>query len=294
MAEKKRHHYVPRSYLKGFADNDKVHVLFTKSHSIKNTNINNVCVESRFYKVNEKYKTVYQEWNFEDVFFSKTVEPIFSDTIGIIDSTVNELSISKDKYALINMNDITRKIISYLILIQYYRTPRFRKLFDNKKTTFINSIINKKGETLSVLDDPVLLHAFHSFTNPQLMRTNAEKLKNDHWIFRYSPNGDFYTSDNPVIVYDNKLSLQNKAYIPALMGNPHSIVFFPINRHILLEVFSSNEFPEKQQYNNSIYLVGSDYVNQINSFTFLNAEKCVISYRNDFNTLYPLLEIKII
>ena len=296
MAEKKRHHTVPECYLDGFSEGDYSNAFFKQQYKVvKHINIANLCVESRFYEVNEKYLVKGKEkLDIEDKFFSMGIEPIFKHSISLIEKVIDDMLSRELELAKVNLTLNVRRAIAYLILIQYYRTPRFRALFDNKSAKVKQPYTNKKGELVESIDDPVLLHAFHSFTNKELMKELSYELAKGYWILRYSPNGNFFTSDNPVIVYNNKISEERNLFTIAKMGDPHSIVFFPINHFILLEIFSIEGFPEKAEFNNYIFSVDKSYEDLINGYTFLNGEKTIISYTGDFGILFPQITLEII
>ncbi len=296
MAEKKRHHTVPECYLSGFSEGNYSNAFFKHEYKVVNhVNITNLCVESRFYEVNERYLVKGKsKMDFEDKFFSESVEPIFQGTIKLIQKVIDDMLSLDLKFAKVNLDENIRRAIAYLILVQYYRTPKFRKLFENKSAKVKYPFTNKKGESIDSIDDPVLLHAFSSFTNKELMKELSYTLASGYWILNYSSNGNFFTSDNPVIVYNNRISNERKEFTSALMGDPHSILFFPINRHIMLEIFSAEEFPDKSELNNHIFTVDKSYEDLINGYTFLNAEKTVISYTGDFNILFPKIRLEII
>ncbi len=296
MAEKKRHHTVPECYLAGFSEGDYTNAFFKIEYKVaRHINITNLCVESRFYEVDEKYLVEGKgKLDFEDIFFADNVEPIFQNTIILIKKVIDDMLSQNLEVAKVNINLNIKRAISYLILIQYYRTPRFRKLFENKSFKVRTPFTNKNGELIESIDDPVLLHAFSSYTNVDLMKELSNYLANSYWIFRYSPNGNFFTSDNPVIVYNSKISDEKKLFTPAKMGDPHSIVFFPINHFILIEIFSVEEFPEKAEVNNYIFSVDKSYEDLINGYTFLNGEKTIISYTGDFGILFPQITLEII
>ena len=51
----------------------------------------------------------------------------------------------------------------------------------------------------------------------------------------------------------------------------------------MLEYYNPTYFPEALKMNKTISIVDSKYENQVNKYQYINAEKFVFSYKNDFS-----------
>ena len=75
----------------------------------------------------------------------------------------------------------------------------------------------------------------------ELMDKLTHKLMSDNWIIRVHPNGDFYTSDNPVVVIDNDKLGRGVWEVKADIGELNTAIFYPLTNEISVEIYDSGD-----------------------------------------------------
>lgn len=279
MGETKRHHYVPRCYLKYFSnDGTNINTFIIGENKMPNPiTMKGVCVQKNFYTLGEAeaLNAGVNENYIEKDFFEKQVEPQLDRTIRLFEG----LKIAIEKHGSSGGFELpveNQRIIAQLILIQYFRVPRAR-----------NEVINKLSEYLSVKEladiDKVAAHASYTFLNEPFIKSLVDKLMSDYWIVRIHPGGDFYTSDNPVVVIDNG-KLSNGIWdVKARIGATNTAIFYPLTNEMVLEIYDAVGFPEVALVNNTVQFSNEEYTRKLNTYQYLNAEKFVISKDGKFD-----------
>lgn len=277
MAEKKKHHYVPRCYLEGFAHNCQVYAYDLKEHKSFESNIINICAENKFYYIPEGYRgRALKALSIEDDFFASTVEKDYSPFLTTF-STFVERQV-KEGNNLFDINRNSRLSASCFIYIQYVRTPKFRHVYERLSKDDRIRVTNAKGDDLNFVKLPVLFHAYGTYLNMNQMKRSSNILADRNWEVLYSPEGNFLSSDNPITAIR---LYKNKSFEFVDIAAEHSTVLFPVNKNTVIMIN-----PEKQKENSEysrITVANADIENQINAFTVLNAERFVISYKNNFD-----------
>ena len=131
--------------------------------------------------------------------------------------------------------------------------------------------------------DKAKIHAAQTFFNDELMAKLTHKLMSDNWIIRVHPNGDFYTSDNPVVVIDNDKLGRGVWEVKADIGEPNTAIFYPLTNEISVEIYDSTGFPETTKINDTVQFSNDDYTRTLNIYQYLNAERFVFSKEGKFD-----------
>ena len=108
-----------------------------------------------------------------------------------------------------------------------------------------------------------------------------QKILSYSLLLRVSDNGNFFTSDNPVVIH--KLGVKGKDVFDVNFYRDDFSVFFPLTPNLMLEYYSPIHFPEAIKMNETISIVDVNYENQVNKYQYINAETFVFSYTNDFS-----------
>lgn len=302
MGETKRHHYVPQSYLKRFSfDGRKLHTFLIKkdcpkiiseenySDYVKDISTVDVCVEKDFYSIDENNPntpSTFKKLTLEKDFFQDNAEPTFQSIVDTFSSLAQQIIDDNVTIASIKITEEQRINLALSAFIQYYRVPRQRHSFD-KINNFIkfhqklhrqesnSSIENVKGM------DVAFVHADKTFLNPFLWRSFYKKLSTYYMALRVSKNRNFFTSDNPVVIHN--LAAKGHDIFEVNFYKDDFNLFFPLTPYLILEYYSPIAFPDAVYINDSISIVNTYYEDQVNKYQYINAEKFIFSFKNDFS-----------
>ena len=300
MGDTKRQHYVPRSYLKRFSfDGKKLHTFLLKKdipHILTSDNLNqywkdislrDVCVTDNFYTIDESnHNNGVKSMALEKDYFQNFVEPKLSSVINNIDNLATQIITEKRRIAPVNLSEEDRIGLALSAFIQYNRTPRQRHIIETINDIIIQytkELKIKKGESIKDIKglDVALIHANKTYLNMNLWSMFLKKISSYFFLLRVSDNGNFFTSDNPVVVH--KLGVKGKDIFNVNFYQDDFNLFFPLTPNLILEFYSPIHFPEAIKMDNTISIVDVNYENQVNKYQYINAEKFVFSYTNDFS-----------
>ncbi len=302
MGNTKRQHYVPKCYLKRFSfDGNRLHTFLlkkdmpkfltsdNKKQIWKDISLRNVCVSENFYTIDESNShnnNGFKSMAFEKDFFQDFVEPKLSSIINTFENLAKKILIKKTPIATVPISDTDRMNLALSTFIQYYRTARQRNIIDE-----VNNIIIQcqkeskiqKGESIKNIKglDVAFTHANQTYLNMHLWSMFIQKISSYCLLLRVSDNGNFFTSDNPVVIH--KLGAKGKDVFNVNFYKDDFNVFFPLTPNLILEYYSPIHFPEAVKMNDTISMVDVNYENQVNKYQYINAEKFVFSYTNDFS-----------
>ena len=299
MGDIKRQHYVPRSYLKRFSFDGKcIHSFLVKSDCIeslsedilaqinKDISLKDVCVEKDFYTLkSHARKNGTNPLDIEKNFFHGYAENKFKEIIDHFDDIAKKIIREKKDIEQIKITPEQKFRLLQSAFIQYYRTPRFKKIFQDISTVIdITHSLYKKGLPTEVnIDkfDVSYAHANKTYANIYLFRAFLNKALNYSLLLRVSDNSNFYISDHPVVIH--KLGVKGKDCLNVNFYEDEFSLFFPLTPYLILELYNPTYFPKSLHMNNTISIVNSEYENQVNKYQYINSEKFVFSYKNDFS-----------
>ena len=308
---KKHQHIVPRFYLKQFSeevekDNFQIYCLYKRINSkFFRTNIKNVAVKNFFY----------------DQFPPQPIENYLS---------VTESDLSKTYYQIIersSVNHITkieRKHLTYLIYFQYIRTESQRKkimmlmrdLFNEFKSEFEKKYNENQLKKLKedffkrdqiyqnyliVLNKDYIVNPNIKFNKNILrillnLKINILKHLNslDFILYKITEkNLFFYTSDSPVIYYNQK-AIKDKEGIPIFnIYDKFTRVYYPLTPKLCLMFFNNQIFNvNKISSNKEITITNQEIqeINFINKLIIHESYRFVFSKRENFQFAINLLQ----
>ena len=207
----KRQHYVPRSYLRLFADGEGLlRVVDLENNSEYKTAVGNAAVEHHFYDLTIGDKLV-------------SAEDWLAQVEGQVAPVIGRLC--SDPCSIASLDDEDEQSLARFIAVQILRPPAFRQWTDNVMETFLNSAKEsirrqlrtmygtKEGEAIydTWKDRPAHWWVGEA-SDPQPAATTAFLLGETHgfanlicaapWRIGYALGRfRFYTSDNPVSGY---------------------------------------------------------------------------------------------
>lgn len=302
MGNTKRQHYVPRSYLKRFSfDGKRLHTFILKkdipnvltfdnqNQFWKDVSLRDVCVSENFYTIDESNphnNNGIGSMVLEKDYFQDFVEPKLSSVINTIECFATKILTEKKRIASVPFSQTDKMDLALSTFIQYHRTPRQRSIIDainNVVMQYNKELKTKKSESIEDIKglDVVYTHADKTFLNIKLWSIFLQKISSYCLLLRVSENGNFFTSDNPVVIH--KLGAKGKDIINVNFYRDDFNVFFPLTPNLILEYYSPNHFPEVIKMNDTISVVDVNYENQVNKYQYLNADKFLFSHTNDFS-----------
>lgn len=294
-------HYLPQCYLRNFTQNGKNLFIYDKikKASFRNS-VNNIAGTKDFYKIPAKYLTsLKDELFFEKEFFANKVEILYAAQLKALQVKANDWLDNKNKEKVISQED--KEILSILLAIQFLRMPNVKNQYSDalRKATkhrvdIIKSfIVSQRTEfkdaarSLKVQYDKEYNTVLHSqiYANEDIIGNIVKNLINKFWVFYVSSKSDLYTSDNPIII---KPHLQNQKPLSNGFGMRGAEVIFPITSSVILTIWDSNYFNEKENLSNSFNLITEKSKTEYNCLQYIWANRQVYSPNNDFKLISDL------
>lgn len=257
MAEKNRQHYVPKFYLKNFANNERAIDTFnlTNAKYIQNASIKDMCQRHNFYGADNQMEN----------FLAEEIE-----------SKANEL-IKK----VLETNEFPQIWDDYLHLCQFLMISEARNLRTSDSTNHLADMLAKilldsHPETQHLkseldkfkieLDRPANMNIEIAIRNSALILD----LKPLLIIEQTGGARKFITSDNPLIRYN---SLYLKKGYPGGFSyiDRGAQFFFPISSHKCILLYDSWIYDVPEETNHVLYLKRARDVDQLNELLYLNA-----------------------
>ena len=218
MKNNKKQHTVPVSYLNRFAkknDNNKGYnigsCLKTKTGlKFFTESVNNVTCFDNCYDTKEHDDPKYWEH-----YFAKNN--------------------SQDGTAVIGIEE--KKIISKLILFQYCRLPCFYEYHINRVVELIKAKYPNDSNDVNLED--LAKNEYYGIIAKNFISNNLDLLSGRYWIIYYNDTKiPFFTSDNPIIIYDfGKGELDYKSFGAGGFGRPYAMTIYPISSKIMIKIF---------------------------------------------------------
>lgn len=303
MGNTKRQHYVPRTYLKRFSfDGKRMHTFLIRedippvitedneNQFIKDISLKDVCVSQDYYTIDESNSSNNRGLKamcLEKDFFQDFAEPKLSSVIQSFDELACQILRDKQHISSIKFSEEQLYDLALCAFIQYHRSPRLRHPIESVNS-ILKHILSKSSSEKGCDDscstkglDIAFTHADKTYLNLYLWRMFFQKISNYCILLRVSDNGNFLTSDNPVVIH--KLGVKGKECLNVNFYTDEFSLFFPLTPNLMLEYYNPIQFPEAIQMDKTISIVDSNYEYQVNKYQYINAEKFVFSYKNDFS-----------
>lgn len=244
----RKHHFIPQTYLKGFAapDSPQLYVTDLERRITFTTAVWNIAAQRDFNKIEVKGLP---EDDLEHR-LSK-VESAVADAIKRIVSAGN-LQRTEDLHAVLN-----------LVGLIHTRNPRWRGKMDDFMRTLIKDVARMSVSSREVYEDifkrrnlepsdhvsyeemkeflegdgydVAVRREFHISMELSAASDVIEMLARRNWSFYRAPasSGGFVTSDNPAFLWWNKPGHEHPLYGPGL-ASPNTTMLFPLTRELCL------------------------------------------------------------
>lgn len=271
-------HYVPRVYLKNFADkNKRAYCLMKKDpKNIKRIKIDNICNEKYMYARENADGT--RDLSLESVFssFEETIPSIISE----VENTVN-LSDSFIDAKLKN------KLIQATIL-QLVRGQQTKNYIDSKSSELYHQSFDEEDLILKYTN-PKLYEEIKACENRIIQNTPIDTIREYlrssdssavkkmlqmmQLKFLLSPDAGLVTSDQPVVLYN--IATNNVGLFKASLARSETIVYYPLTPHIAITFFHKNE--QTARKDSSLYTITEDNAIFLNKIQYRQSSRYIIS-----------------
>ena len=244
-AEYVKQHIVPVSYLKRFArsKNHKEHYIgvrrITDNGEVRlfSSNIRDIGYVCNYYDVN-----TYDDPKYWEHYFSRVLEPLYGNDLNRIIAKVM-LKASDDNV----LEDGDKTVLAKMICFQFARVPAFVEGFITKGIEYGETITkqllpyfekqsySRLKEIVSITTNPDYIKdiILSGITDDERLQKYADILRNRVWIVLYNKTSmPFYTSDNPVIMYNT--SLKSVSYANVGIARNDTMLYFPISNRIMI------------------------------------------------------------
>jgi len=217
----KRQHFVPRTYLKNFSEKiGRDYYIYSlqkneiEKSKIFKSNIENVAVKKNLYTLQK-----------EDDIEKMSVEKIYANEIEQYYNSLFKILTDENKTE-ISVNE--REMIITTVITMLFRTPKY---IENPINKLIDSMIKKNNQTNYKKSDNG--YETNVFYLKKALKLIDLRLKNDAIIITKleEPNLEYITSDNPVIISNNKEHIikpfapENLFYLP--LNSTHKLLLLP-------------------------------------------------------------------
>ena len=291
MAKDKKHHYVPQCYLDHFANDGHIYYYSKKRNQHFTNAVSDVCESNFFYLITEK--SWWKMMELEKDFFSSNVESSLSSIIKSIEESIIKSIPEGCSSNSIMVDESTRRSIAAQIFIQFYRTPRFRNYYKGKSLIRKGISSTTHQYTEETVTDEVLVHALSTYINKPLFNKVVNYLILNQWVFRYSKENVFLTSDNPIVWIPLK-GAQQERYTIGNIGESRCFLYYPITPNIVLEIYDKDIKSLPPDFDNLVIRADADRIAGLNINTIINADDIVILQDKDISSYNIEVQLKII
>lgn len=270
VAEHKKHHYVPRFYLKLFSENGRSINLFNirTQRSVLDGALKNQC--------------------YRDYFYGK--DPQIEKSLSLVEGQISQiLNKVHSKNILPDRGSPDHITLLMYILIQHARTAYSAEMYDEQADKIIKHLVAPKLEGMNysseriasvrvTLENPARFAL--SVAAPHYPLLVDLKLK----LIRATGAHEFITSDNPVVFYNQFLSFRKLASNTGLVSKG-LLIFFPISPKQLIILYDGAVYGVGSKSCNVINISDLSEVEQINRLQFVSASENIYYFDKSFPAL---------
>lgn len=274
MNKVKNQHFVPRFYLRNFANRRNQIYVFDKTTSISfKTAIENIAQHKYFYDIEE----------LDNLTGHQTVEKILSKIEHQASISLNKLidHISNNTIKLFSRSD--RFVIAQYIYIQLFRTNESRIITDQISKEFSRQLSHLSFDDNFIEANQLNHETFDSklFQAENILTANdstrVSELLGRTWIFWVNcTKHHFYTSDHPCFAFTDKKGTYE--------------VFLSLSPNIAISLVNSR-IPEIQTLHNKVINIDDvKIMTNYNSLIVHHSNRHVFSNENDFRLVKKLIK----
>lgn len=302
-----RQHFVPECYLERFR--------FSKGNGLSIydkalgrphiQSIDNTCELDCFYDLNDPNLVEYIKKEYpaddsaddidskfiEKEFFAHGIESEWKKILEGFDIVTDEYL--RTEGLSFDFDEEDKYVIASYIIVQYLRTPSRRNNCMASIEQFKEEIKRKlaPSETSNLklpfdyMDD-TMTHIMLNICNPKLIEALTKLLAEQYWTFHISPEGEFYTSDNPIAIYKHV----DDPYRRGAFYTYGSELSFPLTDRLCLTIWEKNYFEDRKCVDGTVQLADDDYISREQLLQYYNAHRIVISKLQDFSIIENVIK----
>lgn len=320
MSNVKKEHYVPRCYLKNFANkNKRIHVFDKRLGGCRNQKITEIAAENHFYDMDINELVNMKEFSTSKrkelkIELMKTLNATtWEEAVARFDTQYMEKRMSVMEYNFekflkkiiddvrsgntISLSDEEKKEMSWYIAIQYQRTQTIRNDFEDmimgtidilaKKESSFEGQIMLENESYNILKKYIKCLHLMTMLDGTTTQVIANILYSHVWTFHVNKtNIPFYTSDSPVVPIPHHF---NHYMSYSGLESPGIEVVFPISSNILLSMYDKNDERNKNKIDKETdFITEEDYVKFYNKHQTDYSNRCIFSINDDFKAIEEL------
>jgi len=286
MSKTKNQHFVPRFYLKYFADSKRRIWVFDKiNRIIFNPSIENIASKNFFYD-NIELDSKYNEAQYLEKLYSKIESefaPKYNDFINRVLSFENYIITEKDKEAF-----------SKYLISQIDRTNEHREeatqLYKHHRKLLIETgcsldLLKQMGFEAEEMDSQTL-HLESIIAGIDNIDMYAEMLCDHIWIvLKNDTTQPFYTSDNPIV---KQIHIENEDGF----ASPGIEIAFPLTPNHMLVLFEREYFQSFETIeNNVLSTTDIEFIGHYNTLQVNSSNRQIYSSLNNFELIEVLSKI---
>jgi len=279
-AETKKHHFVPKTYLKNFAiqkDEEYYVNILNKDEAydkIVESNIRDICAENHLLKLDATDKS------------KQKLEDIYTD---IFENHYDNLFTVLTDDSVLEITDELKKSIVSAVVTMFYRTKKWSDLLgyhtdrnikkiDQLRNQFkIDHYFNSKGVPVDfqnkTLEELEVRHK--NITRIPLIVTQlkvALKLIEAKQfdcinVYKIADDSEFITSDNPVLAI-------NMHKMRTMHFDIENAYYLPISNKFLIAIFPKEELPSQNKIIR--LMINKEWVESFNTMQLFQSDKCII------------------
>jgi len=279
-SEPKKHHFVPKTYLKNFATpkNEGFYLnILHKDDSfdkIKESSITDICAENHVSKPEGNHKS------------KQKLEDIYTD---IFENHYDKLFSVLTDDKILEITDELKKSVVSAVVTMFYRTKKWTDLLGYHADGDINKIdqlrnqfkvdhyFNSKGAQVGfqnkTLEELEVSHK--NITRIPLILTQlkvALKLIEAKQfdcinVYKIADESEFITSDNPVLAI-------NMQKMKTMHFDIENAYYMPISSKYLIAIFPKEELPTQNKIIR--LMINKEWVESFNTMQLLQSDRCIV------------------
>jgi len=232
--------------------------------------------------------------------FANFEEPMFSQLLQSIDIIKDEWILDKEQYRL---QFKEKRELALHLVTQFFRHPQLKNStvddylrMEKASIDMVKLFLAKEKGDESINDLKIdvkcevpVLHAQLTYLNNETLMDFADAIANNIWMFLVSKNGDFYTSDFPIVVEPHV-----KNAPPMYMGLAQygGELTYPLSPDLMLIIFDRAYFKEKEEYDCTFSIIDDKEIRRQNMLRYFYAKRHVFSKKKDFNLINMIYKIE--
>ena len=267
MAEHKKHHYVPRFYLKLFSNNGRSINLFNirSKRSVIDGGLKNQC--------------------YRDYFYGK--DPQMEKALSLVEGEMSRiLNVVQSGCELPSRKSEDRFTFLLHVLMQHTRTAYSIDSYDEQIDKFMKYVMAPKMKEMNLTPEQIANIKITQKDSSQFVLSmavpNYPLLIDLEWkILRATGTHEFITSDNPVVYYNQLFSFRKLGSNTGLASKGLQ-VFFPVNPKHLVVLYDSKVYGVGSKKCDVVDVSSVSDMEQLNRLQFVSALENVYFHNQYF------------